>query len=56
MRKYRNVRTGCVVQTSCVVKGDDWEEILPEQAPAKPDEGETTEEQAPAKPAKKGNK
>lgn len=56
MRKYRHIKSGRIVTTTCAVQGDMWEEILPEQAPDQTEEVETETEQAPAKPAKKGKK
>lgn len=56
MRKYRNTKTGRIVTTTCKVSGEQWEELVAEQAPDQTDESENVAEQAPAKPAKKGKK
>lgn len=56
MYKYRHTKTGRIVTTTCPVKGDMWEELIEDQAPAGSDQEDNDEDQAPAKPARKGKK
>lgn len=40
--QYRNKKTGAVVTTNSVVKGEDWELIAPAPAPKKAEKQEKT--------------
>jgi len=48
--RYRNVKTGVVIDTPCVVEGEDWE-VLDSCPPSK-----ATKEKADEKPVKRVKK
>ena len=41
---YRNLKTGAVINTPCMISGKDWQELSPAGFPMKKDTEKTTEE------------
>lgn len=60
--KYRNVKTGAVIETASIVSGDNWEEVqaVPdedeEEAPFDGEVEEEEEEEIPEKSTRKRGK
>lgn len=51
---YKNTKTGAVVKSSCVIRGNGWEPATEEQET--PREGSTTQDAAEKPRAKRGKK
>lgn len=57
--KYRNTKTGAVIETASVVSGGNWVEetdAMDEEFEDAPFDGELVEEEIPEKPARKRGK